>query len=332
MLVSLAGFGQIQSIHTLVGSNNPNSALTKRGLDGSLSWTASGTNTYTVSIGLGVTALADGDIIKVHFPNANSSTTVTVNPNSIGAIAVKDNAGNDPAVGDIKAGGTYILRYNGTHFRVLNLGAGGGVTAGDKGDITVTLGPEAWTIDNGAVTGGKLGTTSSAQLATALSDEQGSSGGFTRTDYVDGKVVDGTITNGVTTSAPSQDDVFDALALKADLGNIPLIVYVTDVFTNIGAGTGKMYVPIKTARTITSVTAYLITAQASGSIFTVDINENGSSILSPKLTIDNTETNSTTAATAAVIVDNSLAANSILSFDVDQIGNGTAIGLIVIIE
>jgi hypothetical protein len=35
-------------------------------------------------------------------------------------------------------------------------------------------------IKNGAVTGAKLGTTSSAQLATALSDETGSGGGFVR--------------------------------------------------------------------------------------------------------------------------------------------------------
>lgn len=185
MLVSLSGFGQIQSIHTLVGSNNPNSALTKRGLDGSLSWTASGTNIYTVNIGLGVTALTDGDIIKVHIPNANSSTTVTLNVNSIGAIAVKDNAGSDPAVGDIKAGGTYILRYNGTHFRVLNLGGGGGVSvvSGTTNRITSTGGATP-VIDISATFEALLSkvaqridqnnaSTTSAQLATTLSDETG---------------------------------------------------------------------------------------------------------------------------------------------------------------
>ena len=43
------------------------------------------------------------------------------------------------------------------------------------------------------------------------------------------------------------------------------------------------------AMTLTSVRASLNTAQTSGSIFTVDINESGSSVLSTKLTIDNTE-------------------------------------------
>ena len=41
--------------------------------------------------------------------------------------------------------------------------------------------------------------------------------------------------------------------------------------------------------TLTSVRASLSTAQTIGSIFTVDINESGSSVLSTKLTIDNTE-------------------------------------------
>jgi hypothetical protein len=64
------------------------------------------------------------------------------------------------------------------------LGGGGGVTAGDKGDITVTLGPENWTIDAGAVDVSELSgagtgvltflaTASSANLATAITDETG---------------------------------------------------------------------------------------------------------------------------------------------------------------
>lgn len=120
--------------------------------------------------------------------------------------------------------------------------------------------------------------------------------------------------------------------VQQEVANQPLIVLVTDQVSTIGAGAGKVFIPISRARTVTSVKAYLITAQASGSIFTVDINENGTTILSTKLTIDNTESNSTTAATAAVISDASLAANSVLSFDVDQIGNGSAIGLMIIID
>ena len=81
------------------------------------------------------------------------------------------------------------------------------------------------------------------------------------------------------------------------------------------------------AMTVTGVRASLSTAQTSGSIFTVDINEGGTSILSTKLTIDNTEKTSTTAATAAVISDSALADDSEITVDVDQIGDGTAKGL-----
>lgn len=73
--------------------------------------------------------------------------------------------------------------------------------------------------------------------------------------------------------------------------------------------------------------ASLTTAQGEGNIFTVDINEAGVSILSTKLTIDNTEKTSTTAVTAAVISDSALADDAEITVDIDQIGDGTAKGL-----
>jgi hypothetical protein len=62
--------------------------------------------------------------------------------------------------------------------------------------------------------------------------------------------------------------------------------------------------------------------------FTVDINEAGTFLsLSTKLTIDNTEKTSVTAATPAVISDSSLADDAEMSIDIDQVGDGTAKGL-----
>jgi hypothetical protein len=63
----------------------------------------------------------------------------------------------------------------------------------------------------------------------------------------------------------------------------------------------------------------------------VDINEAGTSILSTKLTVDNTETTSTTAATPPVISDTSIADTAVITVDIDQIGNGSATGLKVTI-
>lgn len=104
---------------------------------------------------------------------------------------------------------------------------------------------------------------------------------------------------------------------------------ITDDATAVSAGTGKFYFRLPYAFTLEAVRASLNTAQSSGSILTVDVNKNGSTVLSTKLTIDNNETTSVTAATAAVISGSSFADDDLLSIDVDQIGNGTAKGLTV---
>ena len=144
--------------------------------------------------------------------------------------------------------------------------------------------------------------------------------------------IDDSITNGVTDRAPSQNAVFDALALKAALaGSKVLVVACSDETTALTAGTGKITFRMPYAMTVSAVRGSLVTAQTSGSIFTVDINEGGTTILSTKLTIDNTEKTSTTAATPAVISDTALADDAEITVDIDQIGDGTAKGLKVAI-
>lgn len=101
----------------------------------------------------------------------------------------------------------------------------------------------------------------------------------------------------------------------------------SDETTALTTGTAKMTFRMPHAMTLKSVRASLTTAQTSGSIFTVDINQGGVSILGTKLTIDNTEKTSTTAATAATIVTPSLTDDAEITIDIDQIGNGTATGL-----
>jgi hypothetical protein len=108
-------------------------------------------------------------------------------------------------------------------------------------------------------------------------------------------------------------------------------VAASDETTALTTGTAKVTFRMPYAMTITAVRASLSTAQASGSIFTVDINEGGTTILSTKLTIDNTEKTSTTAATPAVVSDTALADDAEITIDIDQIGDGTAKGLKVTI-
>ncbi len=101
----------------------------------------------------------------------------------------------------------------------------------------------------------------------------------------------------------------------------------SDETTALTAGTNKVTFRMPYAFVLTDIRASLTTAQTSGNIFTVDVNEAGVSILSTKLTIDNTEKTSVTAATARVISDTSLANDAEITIDIDQIGNGSATGL-----
>ena len=106
-----------------------------------------------------------------------------------------------------------------------------------------------------------------------------------------------------------------------------LVLAASDESTALATGTGKVTFRMPYAFTVSAVRASLSTAQTSGSIFTVDINDSGTSILSTKLTIDNTEKTSKTATTAAVISDTALADDAEITIDIDQIGDGTAKGL-----
>lgn len=75
------------------------------------------------------------------------------------------------------------------------------------------------------------------------------------------------------------------------------------------------------AGTLVGVRASLGTASSSG-VVTVDINKNGTTMLSTKLTIDASEETSVTAATAAVISVSSIAADDEITFDIDTAGTG----------
>lgn len=98
-------------------------------------------------------------------------------------------------------------------------------------------------------------------------------------------------------------------------------VALSDETTAITTGTGKAYIRAPFAMTLTGVRANLNTASSSG-LPTVDINVNGSSILSTKLTIDANELTSTTAVTPAVISSSAIADDDQISFDIDVAGTG----------
>jgi len=131
------------------------------------------------------------------------------------------------------------------------------------------------------------------------------------------------ITTGFLTSSTAASTYGTIAQAKAEY----LVCAASDESTALTTGTGKVAFRMPYAMTLSAVRCSLTTAQTSGSIFTVDINEGGTTILSTKLTIDNTEKTSTTAAAAAVISDAALSDDAEITIDIDQVGDGTAKGL-----
>lgn len=118
-------------------------------------------------------------------------------------------------------------------------------------------------------------------------------------------------------------------------GVYPVVIPIacSDETTALTVGTAKVSLLWPSNISITSVAAELTTAQTSGTIFTADVKVGGVSILSTKVTIDNTEKNTSTAATAPVLTSNPYAYTAFteITIDISQIGDGTAKGLKVYI-
>lgn len=146
--------------------------------------------------------------------------------------------------------------------------------------------------------------------------------------------IDGTTASFTTTLKTKLDGIATAATANdtdANLKKEAIIVAVGDETSAISAGPAKVKFRMPYAFMLQDVRSSLTTAQTGGSILTVDINENGTSVLSTKLTIDNAEKTSKTATAAAVISDSALADDAEMSIDVDQIGSGTATGLKVVL-
>ena len=102
-----------------------------------------------------------------------------------------------------------------------------------------------------------------------------------------------------------------------------IIIACSDETTAITTGTAKVTFRMPYAFTLTAVRASVTTAPT-GSTIIIDINEAGTTILSTKLSIDASEKTSTTAASAAVISDSSLADDAEMTIDFDQVGSTIA--------
>jgi hypothetical protein len=129
----------------------------------------------------------------------------------------------------------------------------------------------------------------------------------------------------LTTHAGSDPPTWEDAAALVDIQ-----LAVSDLIANLVAGTSKAFTRAPRAFTLTRVRAALVAASSSGAV-TVDINVNGSTILSTKLTIDASEKTSTTAATPYVFsagASVAIADDDEILIDVDGAGT-SARGLVV---
>ena len=213
-------------------------------------------------------------------------------------------------------------------------------TIDTKGTGTLTLGSADATvavastmtvideIQHAGDTNNKIGFTTDTQTFTT--------GGSTRMDITDSGVQLGganarvttvldedTMSSDSATSLATQQSIKAYVDTEVTAKTESFVIAVSDETTAITTGTAKVTFRMPYAFTVTAVRASLTTASSSGTP-TIDINETGTTILSTKLTIDANEKTSTTAATAAVISDSSLADDAEITIDIDTAGTGAA--------
>jgi len=116
-------------------------------------------------------------------------------------------------------------------------------------------------------------------------------------------------------------DSGEASGLKYTANTTSFVVACSDETTALTTGT-KVTMRMPFAFTVTGVRASLTTAGTGANLVTLDIEQGGTSILSTKITIDATETTSTTATTPPVISTSALTDDASIDFDVDQIDSG----------
>ena len=297
---------------------------------------AGSTDTYVATLSPAPTAYETGQPYRFKANTANTGAC-TINFNSLGAKTIKKAAGGittDLADNDIRAGQWVDLIYDGTNMQMQSLlgnapvgGAGGFAASGANADITSMTG----------LTGALKAPTQVEDVNSNEVLKFGSTGSAINEVTITNKAT-GT---GPTIAATGGDTDINLNLVSKGAGIVQAngvgvmletwMVYCSDLATALSTGTGKGVFFAPHVMTVVEVFAGLATPQTSGSVFTVYINEAGTTIISTKITIDNTEDTSLTAATPPVISDAAIAKGAKITVDIDQVGDGTAKGLSVYI-
>ena len=182
------------------------------------------------------------------------------------------------------------------------------------GDVTAAAGSDSTTIASDAVSNAQLANMAEGTIKARLTAGTGDPEDATAEQI---KTLLGVLPVGTTAGTVAAGD--DARFAVQDV----YIIACSDEETALTTGTAKATFRMATAGTLTKVKATVTTAPV-GSDLIVDINEAGTSVLSTKLSIDDGEKTSATAATPPVISDSALADDAEITIDIDQVGSGTA--------
>jgi hypothetical protein len=140
------------------------------------------------------------------------------------------------------------------------------------------------------------------------------------TDYY---VTGGTYSNGtLTLGRNGLSDVTVTGFTTGGTGTIyqDIIIAVSDEITSIASGTSKVTYYVPSGMYLTNVKASLTQSGSTNTV--VDINQDGSSVLSTVITIETNEFKSVDATTQPVISTNTLSEDSRITIDIDQGGTG----------
>ena len=124
------------------------------------------------------------------------------------------------------------------------------------------------------------------------------------------------------TAIESNIDTVESSITALEAVSVVLTYHTGSETDALAIDTGYIHFRAPFAFTLTEVRASVAT-MPTGNKLIFDLNEGGSSVLSTKLSIDNSETTSEDASTPYVISDSSIADDALMTFDIDQVGTTT---------